>query len=146
MDGWELDSFVNVIAILYHIALWFGTVSLLAIAVYALCRIVAWVFGRVRRLIGTERDFSAYLWDRANGNAPHHVSMVIVTSDDGWQACYLDGEKFFEAERIAPWDQGMRRAGCIVTHRIVKQAWLDSLKGTYPRMLADVEFDDNPLI
>ena len=131
----QLDSIVNALGVLYHVALWFGTISLLAIAVYVLCRILALVFRHVR-----------HLWDKVNENAPHHVSMVIVTSDDGWQACYLDGEKFFEAERIAPWDQGMRRAGCTVTHRIVEQAWLDSLKGTYPRMLADVEFDDNPLI
>lgn len=130
MNGLELDSFVNVISVLYHVALWFGTISLLVIAVYTLCRILVWVFRHIRQLFGTKK-------------ASHHVSMVIVTSDDGWQACYLDGEKFFEAERIAPWDQGMRRAGCTVIHRIVEQAWLDSLKGTYPRMLADVEFDDD---
>jgi len=146
MDGWELDSFVSVLGVLYHVALWFGTVSLLAIAVYALCRILGWVFRQARAFIGTEKDFSNYLWDKANGNAPHHVSMVIVTADDGWQACYLDGEKFFEAERIAPWDVGMRRAGCTVTHRMVKQTWLDELKGTYPRMLSEVEFDDDPLV
>ena len=131
---WDLMSFVNAIGVLYHVALWFGTVSLSAIAVYALCRILVLVYKLIRRCFA-HRNTSR-----------HHLSMVIVSSDDGWQACYLDGEKFFEAERIAPWDQGMRRAGCTVTHRIVEQAWLDNLQGTYPRMLADVEFDDEPLI
>jgi len=74
----------------------------------------------------------------------NHLSMVIVTSEDGWQCCYLDGRKFHTADRIAPWDVGMRRAGCTVTNRVVRQEWLDKRGGIYPQILSEVEFDDNP--
>jgi len=93
MNNLELDSFVNAIVVLYHVALWFGTVSLLAIAVYALYQIIGFMCKVSRRCFVTEKDYTTYLWDKANGNARRHLSMVIVSSDDGWQACYLDGEK-----------------------------------------------------
>lgn len=103
-----------------------------------------WCIKRLLQTFKVYMHFLGYVRDRMRGTVHLPISMVIVTADDGWQACYLQGRKFHEAERLSPWDEGMRRAGCTVTNQWAKQSWLDARGGSYPQCLKEVEFDADP--
>jgi len=135
---------IDLIQPLEFVATAIGVVALFVASLGIFCGLALWCFKRVMLTFKVYMHFSCYIRDVIRGKVHMPVSMVIVTADDSWQACYLQGRKFFEAERMSPWDEGMRRAGCTVTNRWAKQSWLDARGGSYPQNLKEVEFNDVP--
>lgn len=138
--GYLMDQLTKFVDILPLLATVVGIVTLIFMAITVFWCIWIWGLEIVLRGLNLQKHFLCYVRDRLCGKVKIPLSVVIVTAGK-WQLCYLNGYKFYTGGPIAPWDEALRRAGCIVTHLMADPIWLEERGNIFPQCLKEVKFN-----